>query len=101
MSALESMDYPITAAQPQQFLFAMQWLHMAIPECARLLAPLHDVLEKAYATTSSRTKRAAARVQLQNVGWGHDESKAFDECKNAIRNQITLAHPDYSQRLCL
>ena len=101
ISALESMSYPTTAAQLQQFICAMQWLRTAIPQFAALVAPLHAMLEKAYHINSSRTKRLAARIHLSSIGWGPSECQAFDACKHAIRNQITLAHRDYTKRLCL
>lgn len=49
---LLDMACPTTGAQLQRYLSALQWMRNAIPEYTKLIAPLHDSLERVYATVS-------------------------------------------------
>ena len=57
-------------------------------------------MERVYNQAGKRTKRAVSRVQLQPLGWGSEEDKAFQVCKDALAHQVTLAHRDKTKRLC-
>ena len=58
-------------------------------------------MERVYALTNKRTKRSVSRVLLASHGWGKTELDAFEACKKALANQVTLAHRDPTQRLCV
>lgn len=101
LDALKSMEPPTTGAHLQQFLCALQWVKKGIPNFTELVAPLHDFMETIYALAEKRTKRAVTCVILSDQGWGKDQLNAFEACKSALTNQVTLSHRDPSQRLCV
>lgn len=74
-------------------------MRAAIPEFPTTIRLLSKLLESAYAQTCKRTRLAVCRVVLQNVGWQMQHDKAFQECKLALENQVTLAPVDQSKRL--
>ena len=65
------------------------------------MAPLQDFIESVYALTDKRTKRSVRRVLLASYGCGKTELDAFEACKKALANQVTLAQRDPTQRLCV
>lgn len=99
--ALLTMEPLTTGAHLQQFLCALQWVKKGIPQFTELVAPLHDFMETIYVILSKRKKKAVSRVLLHSHGWGTQELKAFERCKLALANQVTLSHRDTSQKLCL
>ena len=58
-------------------------------------------MERIYSLTDKRTKRSVSRVLLASHGWSKTELDAFEACKKALANQVTLAHRDPTQRLCV
>lgn len=101
LEGILSMQPPNTGANLQQFLCALQWLKQGIANFSELVAPLHDFMETIYSLTEKRTKRSVSRVLLADHGWGKLELDAFERCKTALANQVTLSHRDPSQRLCV
>ena len=101
LDGLLSMEPPTTGANLQQFICALQWVKQGIPNFSELILPLHDFMEHIYGLTSNRTKRSVSRIQLKKHGWGNKELDAFESCKQALANQVTLAHRDPTQRLCV
>jgi len=101
LQGLLTMDPPTTAAHLQQFLCALQWMRMAIPQFQQLVDPLHEILEKAYEVSGKRTSRAAAKVSLSSLGWSYDHLTMYENCKKALANQTMLEHRDPNRRLCL
>lgn len=101
LDTLLDMERPSWGGQLQQFLCAMQWLRSSIPQFQDLVAPLHDFLEKVYKHVGKRTKRAVARVSLDQIGWSVARTHAFEACKKAIADRVTLAHRDDTKRLCI
>ena len=77
MEGLLSMEPPQTGANLQQFVCALQWVKNGIPEFSRLVAPLHEFLERVYTFAGKRTKKAVTRVKLQSLGWSEIEHDAF------------------------
>lgn len=101
IDGIQNMDSPTTGAQLQQFVCAMQWMRSAIPTFTTIIRPLSDFLEIVYDNAGKRTKLAVTRVQLRNIGWGKAEDDAFENCKQALEHQTTLAHRNDSCRLCV
>lgn len=58
-------------------------------------------MDRVYDHVGKRTKRAVTRVSLSHLGWGQTEPDAFEACKHALAHQVTLAHRDDEQRLCV
>lgn len=101
LEGLLNMEPPTTGAHLQQFVCALQWVKQGIPNFTELILPLHNFLERIYDDIGKRTKRAVSRVLLEKYGWGEPELIAFQSCKNALANQVTLSHRDPEQRLCV
>jgi hypothetical protein len=96
------MSLPITGADLQQFLCARNWMRSSLPDFARLIGPLHDLLEIVYyAAQDKRTKTTAAKVLLSEVGWTALHEETFHACQSALEHAVTLAYPSSALRLCL
>lgn len=95
------MVSPTSGADLQQFLCAMQWMRNEMPSFSSIIRPFAEFLEKVYQHTGRRTKRSVASVQLSKIGWSQIEEDAFVNCKQALEQQVTLAHRDVDQRLCV
>ena len=101
LDGLLSMEPPTTGAHLQQFVCARQWVKQAIPNYTELVAPLQDFMERVYGLSDKRTKCAVSRVRLASHGLGQTEFYAFEACKKSFASQVTLAHRDPTQRLCV
>ena len=102
IQGLLDMPAPSHGADLQQFTCALNWMRTAIPSFAELVSPLHKLLEAVYAQAGGkRTKSAAARVSLSDVGWSNIHIKAFTDCQKALARAATLAHPSADKRICL
>lgn len=101
LETLLEMDRPTSGGQLQQFLCAMQCLRSAIPQFQSLVRPLHELLESVYLNTRKRTKRAVARVSLDALGWTPELSSAFESCKRAFIDRVTLAPRNECKRMCI
>jgi RNase H-like domain found in reverse transcriptase/Reverse transcriptase (RNA-dependent DNA polymerase)/Integrase core domain/Integrase zinc binding domain len=101
IQGLLDMPPPSSGSDLQQFVCALNWMRMAIPAYTELLSPLHTLLEAVYARSGKRTKVAASRIQLLDVGWSSDHLRVFKSCQTALAHATTLAHPSSAKRLCL
>lgn len=101
LDGLMNMPEPRTGDQLQQFVCAANWMRATIPEFNKTMAPLSAILEVAYRTAGKRTKRAAGRINLEDVGWGDEHRNSFANVKDALTNAATLAHPHPSKVRCL
>lgn len=101
MEGIRNLSQLETGAELQQFVCAMQWMRMGIPEFSSLVRPLAELLEIVYGRVGKRTRLAAGRVNLLSVGWCTDHEDASLRCKEALENQVTLAHVDIDKRLCV
>jgi ribosomal protein L20A (L18A) len=80
----------LSGAELQQFVCAIGWMRTALPMFTKLIGPLSELLETVYAKAGARSKVAAARIQLAEVGWNEKHTVAFEECKVALANAATL-----------
>jgi len=101
LEALLHIEKPVSGDQLQQFVCAANWMRAAIPEFTKTMAPLAELLEKVYKDVGRRTRRAASKVKLQELGWNEEHTKAFDDMKTALAHATTLAYPDSDKALCL
>jgi hypothetical protein len=97
------MEPPTKGDELLQLVCAAGWMRHAIPDFTRLVAPLHKVLEEVYTLAGGRrTKRAAAKILLEDTSWKNGTAmQSFDDLKAALANSVTLAHRDVHKRLCL
>ena len=101
IQGLLDMPPPSTGADLQQFVCAFNWMRTSIPSFSELVSPLHELLEAVYVRSGKRTKTAAARISLHEVGWSADHLRVFESCQTALANATTLAHPSPDKRVCL
>ena len=95
------MEPPSIGGHIQQFLCAIQWVKTGIPNFAQIISPLHDFMERIYEKAGKPTKLAVSAISLDSLGWGQSEQDAFERCKNALLNIVTLPHRNEIQRLCI
>ena len=98
---LAAMPPPRTAADLQQLLAAANWIRAMIPEYARIVQKLQELLQEALAGLPKRSKLYGARVQLDTKGWDDSHMEAFTNLKAAIENAVRTAHPDADKEFCL
>jgi RNase H-like domain found in reverse transcriptase len=101
LRALLDMPEPLYGHELQQFVYAANWMRSVIPEFTSLTSSLAASLEAVYQAAGARTRRAAAKIRLLDVGWSSTQAPAFASVKSALHRSATLAHPDPDQRLCL
>jgi hypothetical protein len=54
---------------------------------------MHDLLELVHARAGGRrTKTAAAKIPLSEVGWTALHAAASSACKEALENAVVFAH---------
>ena len=66
---------------------------VCIPDCAKRLAPLVDVLERAHKKAGRRNKRAMKVISLRDLSCGQEHEEAFKSLQDTIRNAVTLSYP--------
>jgi hypothetical protein len=64
LEAILQMQRPATAGNLQQLLFAARWMRNAVPEFARVVVPMNDLLEKFYKNVKSRRRAKVRNVAL-------------------------------------
>ena len=102
VKALQQLPPPITGADLQQYVCAINWMRMSIPGYNVLVQPLSAVLERVFAAAGGkRNKQLAARVKLADVGWDSSHQEALERTKAALNHVVELCHPDPAQRLCV
>lgn len=100
LEAMLNMKNPTTGAELQQLLCATNWMRTSIPSYSELIAPLHDLLEKAYTAVGSRTRKAVRRYNLRS-SWGPNHDQAFAKVKKQLAASTELAHPNPDCNMCL
>ncbi len=97
IDALCQLPAPSTAAELQQFLAAVNWTRLHLPEFAKVAAPLQDLLNGAL-HGSSRTKKTAGKIPLR---WTTEHDGAFADVKKLLTSAVELAHPNPDFDFCL
>lgn len=100
LEELSSMHHPVSDDQLLQCTCAANWIRSCILDYNRTVAPLTDLLDKIYQTTSKRTKKAATRASLEEIGWTEENKKAFENAKCVIKSSVTMAHIDEKKMRC-
>ncbi|KAF0701908.1 hypothetical protein AaE_016248 [Aphanomyces astaci] len=102
VEALQQLPSPVTGADLQQYVCAINWMRMSIPGYNVLVQPLTEMLERVFAAGGGkRTKQAAAAVLLEDVGWSGVHDDCLAKTKAVLGNVVELCHPDPQQRLCV
>ncbi|KAG3194621.1 hypothetical protein PC128_g9193 [Phytophthora cactorum] len=77
----------------------MNWMRTAIPAFNKLVAPLSKLMEKVYQQAGGRKKNQVRKILLGDAGWGDAEGECLEQCKEALKNALQLAHPTPGKRL--
>lgn len=101
IEGLRNMCTPETADGLCQFVHCCRWIAVSIPDFARRVAPLVDILEEAYRVTGRRTKRSIRGLSLRKLSWGAVHESAFRELQNSIRNAVQLMYPKTGKVICV
>ena len=101
LQGLQKIESPTTGDELQQFICAVNWLQMSLPNYAPTMKPLQVFMEKVYNMAKGRTKVKVKKVKLKEVGWSKEEEKAWENVKEMLRHSVTLAHPDPKAEVCV
>ena len=99
--SLVSMKKPTTARELQQLLCATNWMRSSIPNYAKVVEPLHNLMEEAYSKAGGkRTKRAIRNLSI-TAEWGANHDDAFSTIIKQLAAAVKLSHPKSDFELCL
>jgi hypothetical protein len=101
LEALRNLATPSKGGELQQFVCAMGWLRMSIPNYAPTVAPLLNFLELVYQKVGSRKKQRVDAADLHSLGWSNTEDLAFHKCQQMLLTATTTAHIDDKKRICV
>ena len=101
MTAFPAMEPPTTGAHLQQFLCALQWVKQGLPQFSDLVKTLHEFMERFLERAEKRTRQSVSRVSLSALRFASNEKAGFENCKQALANQVTLLHRDRRKRPCV
>ena len=73
-------------------------MSLAIPDFARRVAPLADVLEEAHPRSGRSTKTSKQGMDLTSLSLGTIQSHAFQNLQDTPRNAVELSYPDPRRR---
>lgn len=90
------MEPPTTLGQLQQLLGALSWMRMHLPDHAKTVAPLQELLDKGLADLPKRSRRYSDRVPLERLEYGELHAEAFAAVKQMLASAVRLAHHDPS-----
>ena len=96
VKAVLEMEPPTTLGQLQQLLGALSWMRMHLPDYAKTVAPLQELLDKGLADLPKRSRRYSDRVPLEQLEYGELHAKAFAAVKQMLASAVRLAHHDPS-----
>ncbi|KAG3061225.1 hypothetical protein PC121_g13075 [Phytophthora cactorum] len=88
--ALASLPLPATVADLQYFVCATNWLHDSLPDYARAIAPLQDILNAERKRLGRRYRNALNVVTT----WSTAERYAYDAVLSVVRDSALMASPD-------
>ena len=100
LKTLLEMRPPEKANELQQFICAANWMRTSIPEYAKVVAPLHSLMEQCYTQCKKRTKRPVRSVSLTNL-WGAVHGSSFMQIKDLLGQSLRLSHPKKGFVPCL
>ena len=82
------------------FVHAVGWLPSALPELAKLEAPLREMLEVCLKGTK-RTRRVASRRMIAAVEWTDKRRTAWEAVRSRIAHAVPMYHPKKEYRVLM
>lgn len=98
---LVDAEIPRNGAELSQYVHCANWMSSVIPRFAERVAPLREILEKAYTRSGRRTTASVAKVQLAAIGWTDTHKHAFRDIQEQLKNAVKTAHRNQEMTLCL
>lgn len=92
---------PINCGELREYVHYISWVQNGIPDHARMVAPLRDLIEKAYEKTGKRTKRSIKSISLSSLGSSEPRDNAFEKIQETLRQQVSLAHRNLDMHICI
>ena len=101
LEVLLNMKRPEMASDLQQFICATNWMRNSIPDYAKRIEPLHNLLETCYKEVGGkRTKRALRNLNIADK-WGAEHDSTFASIKSQLASTVKLAYPRPDAFMCL
>ena len=100
-TVIESMEKPRNGAQLASAIGVIRWMSSSIPDSARLLKPLQDILQAIYRKAGSAESSAAKRFAVTDFGWTSKTDKLWTRVLHQLSNAVTLHHRDPKKTLVL
>ena len=82
---------PKYASELLQFLNMANWLRISIPNYSGISSTLYDLLQSVMKQKGSRLKKDLKNYDITKL-WNDDHTKAFQNIKNILNNNILLCH---------
>lgn len=101
LEGLKDCHPPYTAKELSQFVNCTQWISRYIPDFAGRVAPLREILERAYATSGKRTTRSIKNIRLTQLSWVPADLEAFNDLQEQLRAAVRLSHRKQDMILCV
>ena len=101
IEGLRAMDVPRTADEVCEFVHSCRWMSLSIPDFARRVEPLVELLEKAYAKSGRRTKRSIKNISLKDLSWGAQHEQTFLDLQESLKKAVAVAFPRPGHTLCV
>ena len=101
LDGLKNMSTPKTADELAEFVYCARWMSIAIPEFARRVSPLTDMLEVAYKKSGKRTKSSIKKFQLRELSWGTIHTQAFESIQDSLREAVKMSYVDSEKVTCV
>ena len=101
LETLKAINLPTNGADLQQFLCAVTWLQLTLPNYSQTINPLQVFMEKVYQVAKGRSKRKVKRIKLNELGWGTQQDSAWNDVKQMLAHSMTMAHPDPEKMTCV
>lgn len=102
IAGLKNCETPRTAGELCEYVHGVNWISSSIPRFAERVAPIRQLLEKAYKKAGgSRKKKAIAKSSILDLGWDEHHFSAFQDLQGQIKTTTSLAHRDPRKILCI
>ena len=101
IQGLLDMPAPVTGQDLQQWVCALNWMRQSLPNFNELIVVLDDLLQSVCKKAGSNNSSQLAKHLLVEHGWGITQDTSFAATKDALRQMVTLAHPDPNKAFCL
>lgn len=85
------MKMPTMESELQQLLSATKWLPNSITQYAKVIEPLHELMEDSYSKAGGKRTRLAVRKILITDSW----SAAYDTVSTAVKDQLAAVNLYY------